>query len=100
MLGFLLVYVDDLMITSDEKTIRVVIGLLQALWETSPPEDFGEQKVKFLGMEITRTPEGGFRASQEDYIKDQEGIPESERSCSTLRRSYSRAGQSSSNIGG
>ena len=27
-------------------------------------------------MEITRTHEGGFRASQEDYIKDKEGVSE------------------------
>ena len=41
MLGFLLVYVDDLMITSDEKTIQAVIDLLQAQWETSTSEEVG-----------------------------------------------------------
>ena len=35
--GFLLVYVDDLMI-------------LQAQWETSTPEQVGEEKVKLLGI--------------------------------------------------
>ena len=74
--GFLLVYVDDLMITSDEATIKVITEVLQAQWETSTPEEVGEEKVKFLGMEITRTHEGGFRTSQEDYIKDKEGISE------------------------
>ena len=76
MVGFLLVYVDDLMVTSDEKTINQVIQVLQAQWETSTPEEVGKEKVKFLGMEITKTIGGGYRASQEDYIKDKEGIPE------------------------
>ena len=76
MVGFLLVYVDDLMVTSDGKTINQVIQVLQAQWETSTPEEVGKEKVKFLGMEITKTIEGGYRASQEDYIKDKEGIPE------------------------
>ena len=66
--GFLLVYIDDLMITGDEATIKVITEVLQAQWETSTLEEVGEEKVKFLGMEITRTHEGGFRASQEDYI--------------------------------
>ena len=74
--GFLLVYVDDLMITSDESTIKTIAEVLQAQWETSTPEEIGSEKVKFWGMEITKTHEGGYRASQEDYIKDKEGVPE------------------------
>ena len=76
LVGFLLVYVDDLMVASDPATTHTIIQVLLDEWETSEPEVVGEKKVKFLGMELTQAPQGGFRASQEDYILDEEGIPE------------------------
>ena len=76
LVGFLLVYVDDLMVASDPTTTSLIVQMLQDEWETSEPEVVGQKKVKFLGMELTQAPQGGFRASQEDYILDKEGIPE------------------------
>ena len=76
LVGFLLVYVDDLMVASDPTTTSLIIKMLQDEWETSEPEVVGQKKVKFLGVELTQAPQGGFRASQEDYILDKEGIPE------------------------
>ena len=73
--GFLLVYVDDLMIVGEASTIQVITKTLQQEWETSAPEELGsEGKVKFLGMELTKGSKGEFIASQEDYIKDKEGV--------------------------
>ena len=73
--GFLLVYVDDLMIVGEATTIQVITKTLQQEWETSAPEELGlEGKVKFLGMELTKGSKGEFIASQEDYIKDKEGV--------------------------
>ena len=75
--GFLLVYVDDLIVVGDGGTIEVITKMLQAEWETSPPEEVNTRdKVKFLGMELKKGPWGEFTASQEDYIKDKEGIEE------------------------
>ena len=76
LVGFLLVYVDDLMVASDPTTTSTIIQVLQDEWETSEPEVVGQKKVKLVGMELTQAPQGGFRASQEDYILDKEGIPE------------------------
>ena len=75
--GFLLVYVDDLMVVGDGGTIEVITKMLQAEWETSPPEEVNtKDKVKLLGMELKKGLWGEFIASQEDYIKDKEGIEE------------------------
>ena len=54
LVGFLLVYIDDLKVASDPATTNTIIQVLQDEWETSTPEVVGEKKVKFLGMELTR----------------------------------------------
>ena len=76
LVGFLLIYVDNLMVASDPITTNMIIQVLQNEWEASEPEVVDEKKIKFLGMELTQAPPGGFRISQEDYILDKEGIPE------------------------
>ena len=62
LVGFLLVYVDDLMVASDPTTTSLIIKVLQDEWETFEPEVVGQKKVKFLGVELTQAPQGGFRA--------------------------------------
>ena len=71
--GFLLVYVDDLMILSEDYIVQQVVEILQKEWDTSVPERIGGEKVKFLGMEIAEY-EQGFFANQANYIHDKKDV--------------------------
>ena len=73
--GFILVYVDDLMILSEEYIVQQVMDVLREEWDTSNPEWLGSEKVKFLGMEIGEY-EGGFFANQANYIWDKKDVEE------------------------
>ena len=67
--GFILVYVDDMLILALLKVLEEVIGTIQKEWTTSAPEFLRQGKIKYLGMELYETDEGFF-ACQEDYVVD------------------------------
>ena len=67
--GFILVYVDDMLILALLAVIEEVIGAIQKEWATSAPEFLSKGKVKYLGMELYETSHGFF-ACQEDYVED------------------------------
>ena len=56
--GFLVVYVDDIMILSREQIVLAVRAALQRERETSAPEWIGKDPVKFLRMEISEHDKG------------------------------------------
>ena len=70
---WLLVYVDDLMILSEDYIVQQVVEVLQKEWDTSIPEKIGGDKVKFLGMEIAEYDQGFF-ANQANYIHDKKDV--------------------------
>ena len=67
--GFMVVYVDDIMVLSREEIVFAVQRELQREWDTSAPEWLGKVPAKFLGMEISEH-EKGFLTSQAAYIQD------------------------------
>ena len=67
--GFILVYVDDMLILALLEVMMEVIETVQREWATSAPEFLSKGKVKYLGMELYETSQGFF-ASQEDYVED------------------------------
>ena len=67
--GFLLVYVDDILILAPRRILEETTKAIQKEWQTSDPEFLTRGKVKHLGMELCET-EAGFFAGQEDYVKD------------------------------
>ena len=69
LVGFLLVYVDDMLACAAPEVLPVVIGMLREEWQTSEPEHIAEDPVKFLGMEL-RQKDGVFYAMQESYVED------------------------------
>ena len=66
--GFLVVYVDDIMILSQRGTVTSVRDALQKEWDTSP-EWIGPEPVKFLGMEVSEH-DRGYLTNQISYIQD------------------------------
>lgn len=71
--GFLLVYVDDLLILAVKWLAEEVLQTLKGEWATSTPEWLGRTSVRFLGMEIVEH-ERGFLANQANYIWAKEGV--------------------------
>ena len=67
--GFMVVYVDDIIVLSREEIVIAVQKELQREWDTSTPEWLGKVPAKFLGMEISEH-EKGFLTSQAAYIQD------------------------------
>ena len=68
--GLMLVYVDDLLVLSEERIVKSVIDTISGRWEVSEPEWLNPTKpTKFLGVEIWECPEGIF-VNQEKYLMD------------------------------
>ena len=68
--GLMLVYVDDLLILSEDKVVRGAIEVISQRWEVSSPEWLNEENpTKFLGVEIWEFEEGIF-VNQEKYLVD------------------------------
>ena len=69
--GIILTYVDDVLILSTEEVVKEWIDLIRSTWETSQPEWVTpEESTRFLGMELRRTEEGFWTASQKNYTLD------------------------------
>ena len=67
--GFLVIYVDDILILSVERIVTAIRDALQREWDTSTPEWLGEKPAKFLGMEISEH-DRGYHTNQFSYIQD------------------------------
>ena len=68
--GLLLVYVDDLLLLGPPMVLDSMMASIQAIWETSPPEEIDEVAgVRFLGAELYRD---GSRwwMTQQNYLMD------------------------------
>ena len=63
--GLVVVYVDDILAYGGEQTLEEFVHQVKAMWETSTPEKIQESsKVRFCGMEISRTSRGYFLGQQ------------------------------------
>lgn len=70
-LGYLCVYVDDLLLTGPETALTPALEKLQATWECSQPEWVNEdQSMRFCGFEIQQLQGGGLKLWQPSYIQD------------------------------
>ena len=50
--------------------MNVVVEAIRKKWDTSRPQKVGEEEVRFLGMELGRTSEGLWLATQVNYTLD------------------------------
>ena len=68
--GYLLVYIDDMLVNAEEKTMWGFFKWLSAKWEVDELDvmDFGHP-IKFLGTELHRVP-GGVEMGQEGFINE------------------------------
>ncbi|CAE7214179.1 RE1 [Symbiodinium sp. CCMP2456] len=68
--GYLLVYIDDLLINAEENTMRSFFSWLSAKWEVDELDvlDYNHP-IKFLGTELHKVP-GGVEMAQEGFIKE------------------------------
>ena len=69
--GYLCVYVDDLMLTGPKNVLNLAMERLQSTWECSPAEWVNEQQsMRFCGFEVQRLSDGGLKLWQPNYIQD------------------------------
>ena len=68
--GILLVYVDDLLVLAEDPVLSMVVEAIRKKWDTSRPQKVGEEEVRFLGMELGRSSEGLWLATQVNYTLD------------------------------
>ena len=68
--GFVLLYIDDLLIHAQEEAMQGFFKWVSAKWEVDALDilDFGHP-IRFLGMEMHRVP-GGIELSQEGFINE------------------------------
>ena len=69
-LGYLMVYIDDLLVTGLEQPATSLLKWVEAKWECDPPSflDYGKP-LRFLGLELHKIEEG-YEISQEGFIKE------------------------------
>ena len=68
--GYVLVYVDDMLILGQDAQVTAVAEAIKTLWECSPMERLKLNKtMRFCGFELTRERDGMF-LGQTGYIKD------------------------------
>lgn len=66
--GYMAVYIDDMLITGDETVIAATLKKLREVWETSEPEWLTkEEDLRFCGFEFG-CEEKGIRLHQESCI--------------------------------
>lgn len=69
--GVVVVYVDDMLFLGEEKYVDLMIEEVRKKWETSVPEELGEEVgVRFLGAELWRKKDGSIQATQSSYITE------------------------------
>ena len=70
-LGFMIVYVDDIMVTAEDQVVKSFMGCLQEHWTTSQPEFVDESHwTKFCGFELRRDDRGGLLVGQPSYARE------------------------------
>eukprot|EP00439_Symbiodinium_sp_Y106_P004177 s9189_g1.t1 len=68
--GYILVYVDDILLAMPLSLMRTVASKLQSTWDTSPLcVASREVPVKFLGLDVVAV-DGGFFVTQETYVDE------------------------------
>eukprot|EP00435_Cladocopium_sp_Y103_P016251 s4253_g4.t1 len=69
--GIILTYADDVLIISTQEVVKEWVDLIRSTWETSSPEWVNpDEPTRFLGMELKRSEEGVWTASQKNYTID------------------------------
>ena len=70
-IGYMTVYVDDILVATDKKEMSGFFAALKALWRCSEEEVVMEDKgIRFCGYEIRADGREGYYLSQEHYLKD------------------------------
>lgn len=70
-IGFMTVYVDDILVASEPAALNGIFKALKTLWKCSEEEIVQEGKeTRFCGYELKADGEGGYYLSQEHYLKD------------------------------
>ena len=70
-LVFMIVYVDDIMVTAESQVAQSFMECLQSHWTTSPPEFVNESRwVKSCGLELRRDDRGGLLVGQQAYARE------------------------------
>ena len=69
MLGYVGVYVDDLLCTGETQTVKEVFSALQSLWECSDVELASETDLKFCGLQLQRR-DGVYYIHQGAYLEE------------------------------
>eukprot|EP00434_Breviolum_minutum_P009527 symbB.v1.2.008386.t2/scaffold525.1/size192214/11 len=68
--GYLLTYVDDMLVVGPKGKIQKVVELIQGRWECSQPEFLSTEKsMKFCGYDL-KLVDDGLKISQEGYTRD------------------------------
>ena len=71
-LGFMIVYVDDVLMVGPREVTDSASGTIQSKWSTSNPEYAvpGEAPMRFLGIEIQRLKDGTYYLHQGCYVRE------------------------------
>ena len=68
--GYMAVYIDDLLITGDRGAVAATLLKIRQVWDTSDPEWLSEtEDLRFCGFEFSHD-EQGIRMHQESYTAD------------------------------
>ena len=71
LVGLLLVYVDDLLVLSDEEVADATLSEIQRHWDLSTPETINKEVgTRFLGSELWILENGDWMATQKSYTVD------------------------------
>ena len=67
--GYMVVYVDDLLVVGEDPVIKATLKKVQDTWTCSTPEWADEKPMKFCGFEIRKTAEG-LEVGQQSYTAE------------------------------
>lgn len=71
-LGYMIVYVDDVLMVGKKEVTDVASSTIQKVWSTSNPEYAvpGGSSMRFLGIEIQRLKDGTYYLHQGSYVRE------------------------------
>eukprot|EP00913_Durusdinium_trenchii_P006758 g6353.t2 len=71
-LGYMIVYVDDVLMVGSKEVADAASGMVQKVWRTSNPEYSipGGAPMRFLGIEIQRLADGTYYLHQGSYVRE------------------------------
>ena len=67
--GYMTVYVDDLLVATNPRSLRSVFKAIQRQWDCSEPDFVENGPIRYCGYDIKKIP-GGFQLSQGNYVRD------------------------------